>query len=84
MVTLAHRPLGQTGLSTAVLALGTVKLGRTTGVKYPKSFDLPDDEAATALLHAARNLGINLLDTAPAYGTSEARLGKLLRGQRHH
>ncbi|MFP3526672.1 aldo/keto reductase, partial [Pantoea sp. SIMBA_072] len=27
-------------------------------------------------------LGINLIDTAPAYGRSEERLGPLLRGQR--
>ena len=31
---------------------------------------------------SARDLGINLIDTAPAYGRSEERLGPLLRGQR--
>ena len=35
------------------------------------------------LLALARDAGINLLDTAPAYGTSEQRLGPLLNGQRH-
>jgi aryl-alcohol dehydrogenase-like predicted oxidoreductase len=35
------------------------------------------------LLKLARDLGINLIDTAPAYGRSEERLGPLLRGQRH-
>jgi aryl-alcohol dehydrogenase-like predicted oxidoreductase len=35
-----------------------------------------------ALLEEARALGINLLDTAPAYGTSEERLGALLPGRR--
>jgi aryl-alcohol dehydrogenase-like predicted oxidoreductase len=30
------------------------------------------------LLSLSRDLGINLLDTAPAYGTSEQRLGQLL------
>jgi aryl-alcohol dehydrogenase-like predicted oxidoreductase len=34
------------------------------------------------LLAQARELGINLIDTAPAYGRSEERLGPLLRGQR--
>nr|BFE91955.1 hypothetical protein GCM10020185_24910 [Pseudomonas brassicacearum subsp. brassicacearum] len=34
------------------------------------------------LLKLARDLGINLIDTAPAYGRSEERLGPLLRGQR--
>lgn len=77
-----HRPLGATGLRVSPLGLGTVKLGRDQGVKYPSGFTIPDDRAAAALLVQARELGINLLDTAPAYGTSEQRLGPLLRGQR--
>jgi aryl-alcohol dehydrogenase-like predicted oxidoreductase len=76
------RPLGSTGLQVSALGLGTVKLGRNQGVKYPQGFVIPDDRAATALLDQARELGINLIDTAPAYGNSEQRLGKLLRGQR--
>ena len=78
-----HRPLGSTGLHVSPLGLGTVKLGRDQGVKYPNGFTIPDDAAARALLQQARELGINLIDTAPAYGTSEERLGPLLRGQRH-
>ncbi len=58
--------------------LGTVKLGRNQGVKYPQSFALPDDKAVKNLLALARELGINLLDTAPAYGSAEQRLGQLL------
>lgn len=77
-----HRPLGDTGLIVSPLGLGTVKLGRDQGVKYPSGFSIPDDAAARALLHQARELGINLIDTAPAYGVSEQRLGPLLRGQR--
>ena len=77
------RPLGSTGLRVSPLGLGTVKLGRDQGVKYPSGFVIPDDRAAAALLAQARELGINLLDTAPAYGVSEQRLGPLLRGQRH-
>ncbi|MFH7479485.1 aldo/keto reductase, partial [Pseudomonas syringae pv. tagetis] len=37
---------------------------------------------AQMLLRMARDMGINLIDTAPAYCTSEQRLGPLLRGQR--
>ncbi|MDD0842938.1 aldo/keto reductase [Pseudomonas sp. Gutcm_11s] len=77
-----HRPLGDTGLLVSPLGLGTVKLGRDQGVKYPNGFTIPDDAAARALLNRARELGINLIDTAPAYGVSEQRLGPLLRGQR--
>jgi aryl-alcohol dehydrogenase-like predicted oxidoreductase len=77
-----HRPLGDSGLIVSPLGLGTVKLGRDQGVKYPNGFTIPDDAAARALLNQARDLGINLIDTAPAYGVSEQRLGPLLRGQR--
>lgn len=77
-----HRPLGSTGLLVSPLGLGTVKLGRDQGVKYPNGFTIPDDAAARNLLAQARDLGINLIDTAPAYGVSEQRLGPLLRGQR--
>ncbi|MCU1730391.1 MULTISPECIES: aldo/keto reductase [unclassified Pseudomonas] len=77
-----HRPLGSTGLSVSPLGLGTVKLGRDQGVKYPNGFTIPDDHEARQLLAQARELGINLIDTAPAYGRSEERLGPLLRGQR--
>lgn len=72
--------LGRTGLRISRLGLGTVKIGRNTGVRYPSSFSLPGDREVRTLLDTARELGINLLDTAPAYGGSEARLGALL----HH
>lgn len=76
------RPLGCTGIEVSAIGLGTVKLGRDQGVKYPQGFTIPDDRAAAALLSQARELGINLIDTAPAYGVSETRLGPLLKGQR--
>jgi Predicted oxidoreductases (related to aryl-alcohol dehydrogenases) len=73
------RPLGNTGISVSALGLGTVKFGRNQGVKYPSGFELPSDAHIQSLLSEARELGINLLDTAPAYGTSEERIGQLLR-----
>jgi len=73
------RPLGATGLQVSPLGLGTVKFGRNQGVKYPQAFNLPSDREALALLELAWDLGINLLDTAPAYGESEERLGRLFR-----
>ena len=76
-------PLGTTGIAVSPIGLGTVKFGRNTGVKYPAAFDLPDDNGILSLLDCCESLGINLLDTAPAYGTSEERLGKLLAGRRH-
>lgn len=79
---LPQTQLGNTDLRVSRLGLGTVKLGRNQSVKYPEAFELPSDEAARTLLHTARDLGINLLDTAPAYGASEERLGYLLKGSR--
>lgn len=79
-----RRPLGRTGIELGVLGLGLVKLGRNTGLKHPSPHALPTDGEAMTLLDAAAELGITLLDTAPAYGTSEQRLGDLFaaRGDR--
>jgi aryl-alcohol dehydrogenase-like predicted oxidoreductase len=77
------RPLGDTGMEVSALGLGTVKLGRSEGVKYPTHFTIPDERAARALIDQSSELGINLIDTAPAYGNSELRLGSLLSGQRN-
>jgi len=81
---LQKRRLGQTDIAVSVLGLGTVKFGRTQGVKYPTAFSLPSDQDILKLLDQASQYGINLLDTAPAYGSSEERLGKLLQGQRQN
>lgn len=78
MSALPQRALGSTGLQVSCLGLGTVKIGRNTGVKYPAGFELPDDRAVSAMLDQALDLGINFIDTAPAYGSSEERLGKLM------
>jgi len=72
------RQLTGTDLMVSALGLGTVKIGRDQSVKYPDSFTIPDDNEVIHLLSRARDAGINLIDTAPAYGTSEERLGKLL------
>ncbi len=76
--------IAQTDIEVSCIGLGTVKFGRNSSVKYPAAFDLPDDNAILNCLSVANELGINLLDTAPAYGVSEQRLGKLLQGQRHN
>lgn len=64
------------------IGLGTVKFGRNQGLHYPQAFEIPDDKTCIELLDCAQSLGINLLDTAPAYGLSEERLGKFLIKQR--
>ena len=78
MTPLSARPLGNTGIKVSPLGLGTVKFGRDQGLKYPNRFKLPPDHEILALFEEARTLGINFIDTAPAYGTSEEKIGKLL------
>jgi aryl-alcohol dehydrogenase-like predicted oxidoreductase len=82
IVKLPQRPLGATGLNVSVLGLGTVKFGRNQKIKYP-AFELPDDDAICQLLDDAQRCGINLLDTSPAYGLAEERLGQLLGTRRN-
>ena len=77
-----RRPLGNTGIEVSPLGLGTVKFGRNTGVDYPRAYRLPSDGRIADLLATAQREGVNLLDTAPAYGTSEARIGEAIEGHR--
>lgn len=65
--------LGATGLRVSRVAYGTWQLGGDWG-----SFD---EDAAIAAVRHARELGVNLFDTAQAYGfgASERLLGKALR-----
>jgi len=77
-----RRRIHSSDIEVSSLGLGTVKFGRNEQVKYPNSFNLPSDREILALLDTAQEEGINLLDTAPAYGTAEERLGILLEGSR--
>lgn len=72
-----------TDIEVSIIGLGTVKLGRNTGVKYPSKFIIPNNKEAIHILNTAGKCGINLIDTAPAYGNSEERLGKLLQKTDH-
>ena len=54
----------------------------TKALNTTSDFTIPDDKQAGNLIALASDLGINLIDTAPAYGNSEERLGKLLKGRR--
>jgi aryl-alcohol dehydrogenase-like predicted oxidoreductase len=79
---MVSRPLGNTGLVVSPIGLGTTKLGRNTDVKYPSAFDLPSEKQIAELLDSALELGVNLIDTAPAYGESEQRLGPFVQANR--
>lgn len=72
------RPLGTTGLEVTPIGFGAFKIGRNLGIKYTADYDLPSDSRVRELLDAVLALGIRYIDTAPAYGTSETRLGQVL------
>ncbi len=70
-----YRTLGRTGVQVSTLALGAMnfgKIGRTSQAE------------ATAIIDAALEVGINLIDTADAYsqGQSEEMVGKAIAGRR--
>jgi 1-deoxyxylulose-5-phosphate synthase len=77
-----YSTLGRTGLRVSALALGTVELGLDYGIAAPGEFGRPSEAEAIRLVHTALDTGINLIDTARAYGESEALLGRALRGRR--
>ncbi|MBD3673207.1 MAG: aldo/keto reductase [Planctomycetaceae bacterium] len=82
MSSLPRRPLGNTGLEVSAIGFGSFKIGRNEGIKYPTGYELPSDEECSHLLDGILDLGINLIDTAPAYGIAEERLGQLLGKRR--
>src|SRR5262245_57648768 len=65
--------LGKTGVKVSRLALGAMSFGGDA-----------DEAAAREIWCAARDAGINLVDTADVYneGRSEEIVGRLMRGQR--
>jgi aryl-alcohol dehydrogenase-like predicted oxidoreductase len=64
----------------AELVFGTVALGMAYGLPRPGAHKnaMPSDAEAEALVERALELGVTTFDTAPAYGESEARLGRIL------
>lgn len=72
-------PLGSSGISASVIGLGAWVLGG--GSVWGRD---PDDRESVRTIQAALDLGINLVDTAPAYGfgRSERIVGEALKGRR--
>jgi aryl-alcohol dehydrogenase-like predicted oxidoreductase len=70
-----YRNLGKSNLRVSVLCLGTMMFG-----------DQTDEREARAIVDDAQERGVNYIDTADVYttGASEAMLGGLLKGRRHH
>jgi len=77
-----RRKLGRTGLEVSEVSLGTVEIGIDYGLDSRGTASRPPESEAALLLHRALDLGINLIDTARAYGESEAIIGRTLNGRR--
>jgi aryl-alcohol dehydrogenase-like predicted oxidoreductase len=77
-----RRLLGRTNLEVSALSLGTVELGTDYGIRQPGQPGRPDRAESIRLLEYAADRGINLFDTAPAYGDSENLLGEALGKRR--
>lgn len=71
-----------TGQPISPIGFGAFKIGRAEGIKYPTGYQLPEDAEVERLLNGVLDIGINLIDTAPAYGLSEERIGRYLSSRR--
>ena len=72
-----YRRLGKTGLKVSVVGLGTWQLGGEWGKNFSQG-------EVDAMFERARELGMNLIDTAECYGdhTSEAFIGNAIHRDR--
>lgn len=77
------RSLGNTGIAVSPIGFGAFKIGRNEKTKYSSYYDLPNDAEADRLLNELLDMGVTLIDTAPAYGLSEERVGRAIAHRRN-
>ena len=80
-----YRVLGRTGLQVSVLGIGTWQLSGPIDLDgRPDGFPDPGRERVIRLIQECHDLGINVIDTAEAYGDGEGerRVGDAIRGRR--
>ena len=78
-----RRDLVRGGPPVSVIGFGAFKIGRNEKIKYPAGYRLPTFDEAQRLLGGVLDLGINYIDTAPAYGHSEEWIGRAISTRRH-
>jgi aryl-alcohol dehydrogenase-like predicted oxidoreductase len=74
--------MASVGFSLSPIGFGAFKIGRNEGAKYPDGYEVPDVPTVERLLNGVLDLGVNYIDTAPAYGVSEERIGLTIAGRR--
>jgi aryl-alcohol dehydrogenase-like predicted oxidoreductase len=80
-----YRVLGDTGLLVSVLGIGTWQLsGPVDFGGHSDGFPDPGRDRVVRLMQECHDLGINVIDTAEAYGDGEGerRVGDAIRGCR--
>src|SRR2546426_75441 len=77
-----RRRLGRTDLEVSEIGFGALEIGRPWGLPIEGDFVIPWERDVEPLLDRVLELGINFIDTAPAYMLSEERLGRLLKHRR--
>ncbi len=81
-----YRTLGQTGLEVSDIGLGAMPFGGLVTQADGTAFGWTgtEDQESIALVHQCEELGVNLIDTAEAYGNGhgEAVIGQALHGRR--
>lgn len=75
---MVRRRLGRTEFELSPIGFGAFKIGRNQGIKYASGYELPSDAESARLLNGVLDLGVNYIDTAPAYGLSEQRIGSAI------
>jgi 1-deoxyxylulose-5-phosphate synthase len=74
-----YKRLGNTDLKISRITLGTVELGIDYGFRGSEHYNRPDRLEAIEVIHRAVDLGVNLIDTARTYGSSEEIIGQALK-----
>lgn len=77
-----QRSLGKRGPGVSVIGYGAFKIGRNEKTKYGSAYSLPDPAEVSRLLNGLLDMGVNFIDTAPAYGLSEERIGQSISERR--
>ncbi|MGI8907604.1 MAG: aldo/keto reductase [Candidatus Sumerlaeaceae bacterium] len=76
------RPLGATGIQVSEIGFGALEIGRDWAADVNENSRHLTQAEASRVLNGLLDLGVNFIDTAPAYWYSEEFIGKALANRR--